>query len=699
MEATECGAASLAMVLDHWGRQVPLDALRRACGVGRDGSTAAGIGKAAAAEGLEMALHRTSASAAANLPVPLIAFWEHRHFLVVEGRSRRGWYLNDPAKGRYRVDDQTWQRSYSNVALVFTRTESFTRRGSGRPGFLATLLQPIRGSLAPLLLAMVVGVLLIVPGVLLPALASIFVDDVIVADSNQWLGAILIGLALVASYAVVMRVLDMWIMLHLGMSLSARMGGGLLWHLLQLPMEFFAQRPTGGLMTRIGDNEGIAHLLTRGIPKAILGGITMIVMLVAITLRSPLLAGVAVAAAVADLLALVLVSRSRIAASQRLQAGKFALSGKSMEGLREVDAMKAQGAQAQFIGSFMSLQAHNLDSGQHLARVTAYFGTVPGAVSALSSLGLLTVGALLVMNGALTVGGVVACMMLTSRFLRPVGSFLGLGKQLQTAHATLTQVRDVFDNPLDPELTRTDGRQQPLTGQISLRDITFGYSTTAPPVVHDVRLDIPAGSSVAIVGRSGCGKSTLGDLIAGVYQPWSGSVAFDGVPRSELARDCLVAAIAKVNQRPYLFAGTVEENLRLWDPQLPDDALLDALRDACALDFVAARGGLAAPVTEGGRNFSGGQCQRLEIARALSRNPSLLILDEATSALDARTEAKVSAAIRRSGRTVVIIAHRLSAIRDVDAIAVVHGGTVVEHGTRDELVAAGGYFARMTGAT
>ena len=701
MTDTECGAASLAMVLDYYGREVDLETLRLQCGIGRDGATPKAIRNAARAQGMTFTMHRTSPGAAADLPAPFIAYWEHRHFLVVEGHNRRGWHLNDPQGGRYTVTDAEWEQRYSDVAFVCEPGPDFVPHRVGERAYFASLLRPVRDSLVPLALAVLLSLLLVFPAVVTPTIAAAFIDNVLIDQDRSWLRGIISAMVVIGVLTAAMRLLEIWIKLHLSFPLHARMNAALLWHLLRLPMEFFTQRPIGGLMSRIHKTDAIANLMLRGLPSAITGAVTMIAMLGALAIRSLTLAAIAVVSAVISLLSLLLVARTRRSIAEQGQSASFQLSGATMTGLREMDAIKAQGAGEQFLAQFMSTQADTLAARQRLTRVSAIYGIVPRTVRLVTSLVLLGVGALGVMAGSLTVGSVVACIMLADRFLAPVSTFLGLGQQLQTTHATLTQINDVLTTPVAPGFAADAETAQPTPatrGEVRLDSLSFSYTPYGRTVLDSLDLTIPAGAHVAIVGRTGSGKTTLGNVIAGTVTPTSGRVLIDGVDLAGASRTWITTVVGKVNQDPYLFAGTVADNVTMWDPTIPAATVSSSLSQAQARDFVARRGGLDADVAAEGRNYSGGQTQMLVIARALARTPAVLVLDEATSALDSTTQAALLAELADRGCTVITIAHRLSTVRNADRIIVLDAGKVAESGTHDELMAANGIYAAQVRA-
>lgn len=697
---TECGAASLAMVLAHFGRQTPLNELCTACGVSRDGASAVGIKQGAIAQGLDFEMHQTSPERAAELPMPFIAYWDKRHFLVVEHYDQHGWHINDPAAGASVISDAEWYQHYSNYAIVLKPGSDFSPSEQRRWGYLRKLLRPLQGQWAAFLLIMVVGLLLIVPSLLLPALAAIFLDQVLVQHNSSVVVPIVAGVVAVAGFALVMRTLDQYLMIRLGLPLTSSLRAGVLWRLIRLPVDYFDHRPIGGLISRVERTDTITHFALRSVPKVILGGGSMLVLFLALVWLSPLLASIALATAVATVASLLFVSRARRSAAEQLQAGTFLLSGQAMTCFRNLESIKTLGAGRQFLNEFMDTQAQLLTTGQSLARLTAYFRTVPGAISMLSSVALLLVGALEVMNQSLSVGAVVACFMLTHRFLKPVPGFVSIGMQAQTTHAAVDQLDDILLTPPDPVFDTSaqlapEVHPAPLRGEVQVRDLGYRYAPGAPEILRGINMDIAAGTSIGIVGPSGSGKSTLALLLAGLLQPTSGQITFDGLLRQQLPRSVLVTNIGFVSQRSQIFDGSFADNISCWDPSIPADRLTRALHDAAAMDFVARKGGLAAMVQADGKNLSGGQAQRLMLARALARSPRVLILDEATSALDLRTERYIAHRLQQLGCTRIVIAHRGATIRHCDVIYVLVKGQIVEQGNHEQLLASHGTYAKL----
>jgi NHLM bacteriocin system ABC transporter peptidase/ATP-binding protein len=703
MEAVECGAAALGMVLAHHGKVVPLEELRVECGVSRDGSKASNMLRAARKYGLEAHGFSKEPEELGQLPLPMIVFWNFNHFVVYEGTKRGRAYLNDPATGPRVVPVEEFDQSFTGVVLTFTPTPEF-RRGGERPSLLASLGRRLRGLETALAYVVLAGLLLVLPGLVIPAFSRIFVDSILVSGMRGWLGPLLVAMGLTAALRGILTWLQESHLLRLEVKLAVTGTSRFLRHVLRLPVDFFAQRMGGEIGSRVELNDEVADLLSGRLATNILN-LIMVVFYAAVMLRYDVvltLLGVGMAAL--NLLALRVVSAKRGVMNQRLQQENGKIMGLSMSGLQMVETLKAGGLEGDFFEQWAGYQAKAINAQQELSGPSQLLSAVPGFLTAVNNAVLLAVGGARVVDGHLTVGMLVAFQSLMSSLMGPVNQMVSLGARLQEAQADMKRLDDVLLHQSDPRFSRgaeekemePDSPHVKLTGELELRNVTFGYSRLAPPLIKDLSLRLGAGSRVALVGLSGSGKSTVAKLVSGLYEPWEGEILFDGQPRSRLPRALLNNSVSMVDQDIFLFEGDVKDNLSMWDETVAESDINDAARDACIHDDIAARAGAyQSRVGESGNNWSGGQRQRLEIARALVNNPTVLVLDEATSALDPTTEKLVDDSLRRRGCTCLVIAHRLSTIRDCDEIIVLDRGEVAERGTHAELRDAGGLYAEM----
>jgi len=708
MEEHDCGAACLAIVLAHHGRHESMHDLRTACCVSRDGATAAAIVRAARGYGLEahgrrVVLPEDPAGAAdlsvlAGLPVPAIALWRRRHFVVLEGRGRGGVHLNDPAGGRRRVTGEEFAAGFGGVALVFARGPGF-RRGGDRLREWRSLRRRLAGSLPATAFSVLAGLLLAAPTIAVSLLVKVFTEQVLVLSSTVWLPAICAATAAAALVAVACTWLQQQAINRLQTRLAVVSSADFVWRLLHLSRGFFDLRRPGALVARVQANDALALLLSAGLTTAVVSVVTMAAYLAAMVAFDPRLASLAGGLALLDLLVLQLVARRRIAGSQELAREQQRRDGAAFSGLAGIESLKADGGEQAFFARWAGHQARALNASQRLDAAGQRLAALPTAMNLAATAAIVVVGGAEVLHSAIGLGAFVAVQVLAASFLAPVGALVGVGSDLLAARGQVT----VLDDVLEAERDRPGGSGAggggtavALSGALEVDRLTFGYVADRPPVIDGLSLRVGAGERVAVVGATGSGKSTIARLLVGLVEPWSGEVRFDGHPRARLAPEVLARRVAYVDQRTCLFEGSVAENLRFWDDSLSPERLVAAAEDACIADVIGQRGGIeAAWVEEEGRNFSGGERQRLELARALAQDPAVLVLDEATSALDTEVEARIDANLRRRGCTTIVFAHRTSTVRRSDRVVVVEDGRVVQAGGYDELLVAPGAYRRM----
>jgi NHLM bacteriocin system ABC transporter peptidase/ATP-binding protein len=701
MEAVECGAAALCILMGYYGKRVPLEELRQSCGVSRDGSKASNVVRAARTYGFTAKGFRREPAELRDMKLPLIVFWNFNHFLVVEGFGKGKVYLNDPASGPRTVSDEEFDQSFTGVVLAIEPGEDF--RPSGEKSTLWRGLQsrmPLNEpALAFLILA---GLALVVPGLILPVFAKVFIDNYLVSRMDSWIKPILIGLVFTAIVRGWLTWLQQYYLTRFRAKLALSMSGKFFWHVLRLPVVFYAQRSAGDIATRVAINDRVAELMTGDLATAMLHAIMVVFYAVLMLSYDPVLTLVGICIAALNVVFLQIVSRKRRDATQKLANDGGRLIATSMNGLQMMETLKASGLESDFFSKWSGSQTKVLNGHQSMASVGVLLQAVPPFLMALNTALILSLGGLRVMDGYMTIGMLVAFQSLMASFIEPINQLVSMGAKVQEMEGDMNRLDDVFRYQCEAQaadIGKSATVSQPvsrLSGHIELRDVTFGYSPLDPPLIEGFNLTLRPGMRVALVGGSGCGKSTLSRLVMGLFEPWSGEILFDGVRRDAHARHSLISSLSMVSQDISMFSGTVRENMSMWDDTLPESQLVQAAKDACIHDVIAARnGGYDSLVQEGGANFSGGQRQRLEIARALAINPRILVLDEATSALDPVTEMQVDDNLRRRGCTCLIVAHRLSTIRDCDEIIVLDRGRVMERGTHTELLGKGGLYSSL----
>ncbi len=695
MEAVECGAASLGMILGYYGRHVPLEELRVACGVTRDGSSAGSLLRAARSYGLEAKGYKYDVDDLRSIAPPFIIFWQFYHFVVVEGFTQNGVVLNDPAGGRRVADWEEFDRAYTGVCLTFSPSSEF-KPSNEVPATTNILRSQLVGSWGAVLFIILAGLALVVPNLALPTFTKAFIDEVLVGKSYSWVVWIAFGIAGSIALQIVLLELQEHAILRLQAKLALANASRMLWHVLRLPMTFFAQRAPAEVANRVAICDRVAELLSSRLAASAIGVVAALFYLALMARYDRFLALVSLGIAALNILALRIVAHRRSDANAALLQEEAMLLGSSVGGLERIETLKSGGAEGTFFMKWLGRQARVVNARQRFAVPSQMLNAVPRLLITINVTAILALGGLRVIDGAISIGTLFAYVLLMQLFIAPFTTFVELGADVQEMDGDVRRIEDVLRYPLDPPRAVQRIERVRLAGELELRAVSFGYNKHAEPAVREISFVIAPGRRIALVGPSGSGKSTIAKLVSGLYTPWSGSVLFDGVERDAIDPALLGTDVAFVDQEISLYPGTVRSNLTLWDPAVPDAAVERAARDACIhADITGRPEGYDAAVAEGGINFSGGQRQRLEIARALVRDPALVVLDEATSALDPLTEHLIDESLRRRGCACLTVAHRLSTIRDADEILVLDRGTIAERGTHDELVARKGRYLSL----
>lgn len=704
MEAVECGAAALAILMGYYGMIVTLEELREACGVSRDGSKASNVVKAARTYGFTAKGYRKEPAELRALKLPVIVFWNFNHFLVLEGFKKGLVYLNDPGSGPRTVTEEEFDQSFTGVVLAIEPGPDFKPSGEAH-SLLAALKSRLPLSEPALAFLILAGLALVIPGLVLPVFTQIFVDDYLVGRMDSWVKPLLLGMGVTMVVRGTLTWLQHYYLTRFHAKLALSTSSKFFWHVLRLPIGFYAQRSAGDISSRVAINNRVAELLTGDFATTVLN-VVMVVFYAALMFfydATLTLAGIGIAAL--NVIFLRHVSRKRKDANQKLANDGGKMMGTSMNGLQMMETLKASGMESDFFTKWSGYQTKVMNGQQEMGSIGVMLVAVPPLLTALNTILILSLGGLRVMDGHLTMGMLVAFQSLMASFIGPINQLVATSAKIQEMQGDMNRLDDVLKYPYDPHIqagmanggTKTIATR--LEGHVELRNVTFGYSKLEAPLIENFNLTLRPGERVALVGSSGCGKSTISKLVMGLYEPWSGEILFDGKPRNSLPRHTLINSLAMVSQDISLFEGSIRDNLTMWDSTIPEKQFVQASIDACIHDAIAARqGGHESKVQEGGGNFSGGQKQRIEIARALAINPRILVLDEATSALDPITEMQVDDNLRRRGCTCMIVAHRLSTIRDCDEIIVLDKGKVVQRGTHEQMRNTAGLYATLMSA-
>ena len=709
MEATECGAACLAMVLAHYGRWLPLEILRQDCGVSRDGSKASNIVKAARIHGCEAKGYKISCknieevisgedSSVPGMSLPLIIHWEFNHFVVLEGIKNGRAYINDPAMGHRSVTLEEFSTSYTGICIHIIPGENFQKEGK-KYNVIKEVFDSLMKNKGAALFMSLLTLGYLVPSLARPVFSQIFLDDILTKKHPDWMVNLCLAMVISFLISAAITFLRSWILTRWQQKMTLAGSSEFFWHVLRLPMEFFQQRYASEVAGRVSFVGSIASVVSGSASTIILDIIMVIFFLLLLLEYSVPLTIIGVTFSLINLAVFFLLKRKVTDMTMRIQQDTGKAYGAAMNGIQIIESIKANGTEADLFSKIAGYNAKVLNSTQETALMQQKISMVPAFLGGLNGALIMTIGGFSIMEGAMTAGTFMAFQALMGSFTEPFNKVMGLGQSLQTTEMQMQRLDDVRRYKIDslnfPEKEgEFDGYR--LSGKLELRDVSFGYSKLEKPLLENINLTIEPGRWVAVVGLSGSGKSTLGRVVTGLYKEWSGEVLLDDVPREKIPRKVIVNSLSCVDQDVFQMTGTVRENINLFDEGIPKADIIHAAKDACIHDdILRLNGGYDAQINEGGSNFSGGQRQRLEIARALAVNPSILVLDEATSALDPITEYQIITNIRRRGCACLVVAHRLSTIRDCDEIIVLHQGMIVERGRHEDLMAERGYYSYL----
>ena len=702
LEALECGAACLAMILAYYEKWIPLEQVRSDCGVSRDGSNAKNIMKAARSYGLIAKGYKFEPDALKDAGTfPCIVHWNFNHFVVLDGFKGNYAYLNDPARGEVKVEMKEFDEAFTGICLSFEPGPDFKPGGKPKSvmDFISERLKG-EGAKSAIAFAFLTSIIVALLGIISPAFSRIFLDRLLTHQNDNWLIPFTIAFSVFSFLNIVISWTQLVYSRRIDRKLDAVGSSTFMWKILRLPMEFFSQRMAGDIQARQSSNATIANSLVNTFAPLLLNSFMAIFYFIVMIRYNVLLTFVGLSAMVINVFVSRYISKKRINISRVSQRDSSKLYSTQVSGIEMIESIKASGSEDGYFERWAGFQANVNNASMAFGEINYYLGSIPSIVSSLSSLVITGIGVYLTFDGRFTIGMITAFSGYLSSFTAPASSFLSASQTIQEMRTEMERIDDVMKYPNDPNLGKDEydenASYKKLSGSIELKDVTFGYSKLSDPLIKNFNLSIKPGQRIALVGSSGCGKSTISKLISGLAVPWSGEVTFDGKKIVDIDRSIFTGSLAVVDQDIILFEDTIKNNITMWDESIEDFEVVLAARDAqIHNDIVQRPNGYNYMLNEGGTDFSGGQRQRIEIARVLAQDPTICILDEATSALDAKTEYDVVKAIKDRGITTIVVAHRLSTIRDCDEIIVLDHGNVVERGTHEELMKNNGLYTQL----
>ena len=697
LEALECGAACLTMILAYYEKWIPLEQVRSDCGVSRDGSKAGKILRAAKNYGLDAKGYRYDIEdLRKEATFPCIIFWNNNHFVVLDGFKENYAIINDPARGKTKYTIEALEQNYSGICLEFNPTKQFKPEGKPK-SVIAFAKKRLKGTKAIALFIIITTMIASLIQIITPGFSRIFIDRLLTNQNPEWFVPFIIGISAISIIQIIIQIINQLYSLKLNGKLAVVGSTTYMWKVLKLPMDFFSQRMAGDILSRQSSNASVASTFINQFAPLILKIGMAIFYLIVMFRYSVLLSCIGLTSLFVDAIVTRIITNKRVDLSRVGTRDSAMLASTTASGIQMIETIKASGAENGFFKKWSGYQANVNNNFIQMSKMSLLWGMIPSAINMIVNVSITTIGLWLCMNGKFTIGMIMAFQGYLSSFMGPVNEVISATNSILEMRTDMERIEDVMEYPDDDIVTEKKNVQySKLSGEVELKNVTFGYSKLEAPLIENFSLRLKPGSRVALVGPSGCGKSTISKLISGLYKQWDGEILFDGKPISEIDKNVFRGSLAVVDQDITLFEDSISNNIKMWDESIEGYEVIMAARDAGMHDEITLRdGGYNYKLIENGKDFSGGQRQRLEIARVLAQDPTIVILDEATSALDAKTEYEVTNAIKNRGVTCIIVAHRLSTIRDCDEIIVLDNGKVVERGTHDELYRLGGFYTKL----